>query len=192
MCVAGLNVSTQACAHRWYDLRKACQPANNLANCTGRLQLEGWENRSATCPWCSDSDSMVHDSTHKLVGQSTSAAASPVLPDTPLTRSKRSGSDGTLDSLSRVSSISSVGVETDWGQRHRDMNDRLEIYLRSQPHDLLPSAKKNYPTYSQSSSSTTSADDGEFAERPVVRRSSSGLSKKWKKSVRFSRGIFGS
>jgi hypothetical protein len=190
MCVAGLHVSTQ-CAHRWYELRKACQPTNNLANCTEKLQLEGWENRGVICPWCDETETTPNDSTHRLFGSTSSASPSipsPTSPDAPHTRSRRSGSEGTLDSLSRVSSINSV--ENDRGQKHRDMNERLEIYLRLQPHEVLPSAKKNYPTYSQVSSTASSADDSASSEFPLIRRSSSGLSKHWKKSVRLSRGIF--
>jgi hypothetical protein len=183
MCVAGLNVSTQPCAHRWYELRKACQPTTNLANCSGKLQLQGWETRNDTCPWCDEGEHTVPDSTHKLFGSS-SATSSPTSPDVPHTRTQRSASEGTLDSLSRVNSIASV--EDDRGQKHRDMNERLEIYLWSLPHEVLPSAKKYYP----STPCMSSAEDSTASEFALVRRSSSGLSKRFKKSVRISRDIF--
>jgi len=188
MCVASLNVSTQPCAHRWYDLRRACTSSNNLANCPERLQLEGWEIRNPTCPWCGDeSEISIHESTHRLFGSTSPMASSPTLSEMGNTRSRRSGSNATMESLSRVSSIASV--EGDSTQRGRDMNERLDIYLRSLPHEVLPSAAKNYPTYSQSSSASTSADETTLAEFQMIRRTSSGLSRGWKKSLRFSIGM---
>ena len=188
MCVAGLKVSTQPCAHRWYELVRNCNPANNLANCPERLQLEGWENRTDTCPWCdNEAANAVHGSTHRLFGSTSSASStssSPTSLDLGQTRSSRSGSDGTMTPLSRASSTTSV--ESDRVQRDRSMNERLELYLRSHPHEVLPSAKKNYPTCSQPASEESSP-----IERPLVRRTSSGLSKKMKQSWRMSKGVFG-
>ena len=188
MCVAGLKVSTQPCAHRWYELVRNCHPANNLANCPEKLQLKGWEARTDICPWC-DNDTLnaVHESTHRLFGSTSSAsstASSPTSFDLGQTRSSRSNSDGTMTPISRVSSTTSV--ESDRVQRDRSMNERLELYLRSHPHEVLPSAKKNYPTYSSSSS-----DEISPLEAPLLRRTSSGLSKKWKQSWRMSKGVFG-
>ena len=73
-------------------------------------------------------------------------------------------------------------MESDWGRKHRDMNERLDIYLSYDPHEVLPSAAKNYPTYPSSQ-----ARQGEGDARPApVKRTSSALSKHWRKSVRYS------
>lgn len=210
MCVAGLNVSTQPCAHRWYVLHRSCADSTNLSNCSARLQLEGWEIRNATCPWC-ESDTTLHGSTHRLFGNNNTAASNstiltpiPSASEAARTRSHRSGSDGTLESLSRVSSLSSVmstsPVEhserlTRSQIRDRGMNERLDLYLSLHPHEVLPSARKNYPTYSNCSSAantapSSSAEDSAAVEFPLMRRTSSGLSKKWRKSVRLSRDFF--
>ncbi|RMY36804.1 hypothetical protein D0866_03688 [Hortaea werneckii] len=37
-------------------------------------------------------------------------------------------------------------MESERGQKHRDMNERLSLYLTMSPHEVLPSAKKNYPS----------------------------------------------
>ena len=190
MCVANLNVSTQPCAHRWYELRRACTSTNNLANCPERLQLEGWESRNTACPWCdSTPDNTLCDTTHRLFG-STPSATSPTLSEMVQTRS-RGSSLSALEPLSRISSMTSVESESDRAQRDRGMNERLDIYLRSLPHEVLPSAAKNYPTYSQSSSgSSSAAEESAVSEFPLIRRTSSGLSRRWKKSVRLSRDMF--
>lgn len=73
-------------------------------------------------------------------------------------------------------------MESDWGQKHRDMNERLDIYLSYDPHEVLPSAAKNYPTYTSSQ-----ARQGEGDSRPApVKRTSSALSKRWRRGVRYS------
>ena len=182
MCVAGLNVSTQSCAHRWYELVRACHPANNLANCPEKLKLEGWENRNASCPWCDSNESKVPESTHRLFGNTSSASStssSPSSAELNFGRPRRSDSNATMSPLSRHSSTSSM--ESDRGQRHRDMNERLNLYLLSHPHEILPSAAKNYPTYPQSPSNAS------VPPRPgPIRRTSSGLSRGWRQSMRMS------
>ncbi|CAK4032779.1 Hypothetical predicted protein [Lecanosticta acicola] len=155
MCLACLNVSTQPCSHRWYQLVRPCNPDNDLANCPERLKLEGWETRLEHCPFC---DGAEHSrSTHRLFGTTSSpssvASSSPVsdLRTTPLLPpGNRRGSLGTINEdimgpLSRESSHASI--ETDRSQQARDMNDRIFVYLASEPHHVLPSAKKYYPTY---------------------------------------------
>lgn len=186
MCVAGLNVSTQPCSHRWYQLLRACDPEKNLANCPERLRLEGWETRYETCPWCNDSEKDVHISTHRLFGSTSSTSSTTISPTSPelmgAARTHRSGSGGTLSSLSRHSSCTSV--ESERGQRHRDMNERLNLYLTMSPHEVLPSARKNYPTYTSSPVDESSTSDA------ASMRSATGLfGKGWKKSVRFSKGM---
>ena len=185
MCVAGLNVSTQACNHRWYELRRACHPANHLANCPEKLRLEGWETRNDHCPWCDETEHQLHDSTHRLFGSMSSASATSSSPTSPqiaaLTRS-RSGSEGTLSSLSRHSS--SASMESERGQRYREMNERLHLYLTSPPHETLPSARKNYPTYPASL-----VYDSPPSDASSVLSGSGTVGKGWKKSVRFSKAL---
>ncbi|KAK0823797.1 hypothetical protein LTR91_008040 [Friedmanniomyces endolithicus] len=188
MCVAGLNVSIKSCNHRWYELRTPCHPANHLNNCPERLRLEGWETRNEHCPWCDAGEQTLHVSTHRLFGSSSTtspASSSPASPElSALTRS-RSGSTGTLSSLSRHSS--SASMDSERGQRHREMNDRLHAYMTNHPHELLPSARKNYP-------STPSSPVEEVPGSDVVSVRSAGgggaVGKGWKKSVRFSMGMF--
>jgi hypothetical protein len=183
MCVAGLNVSTQPCSHRWYELVRSCRDHRNLANCPDRLKLEGWEMRKEGCPWCDEQ--AITESTHRLFGSTSSASSAISTPTSPIfaaTRQQRSGSDGTIQTLSRVNSISSG--ESERSQRHRDRNERFHMYLTSYPHEVLPSARKNYPKSPRDESPSS-------PESAAVVVRSGGLSKSWKKSLRFSRGMFG-
>lgn len=185
MCVAGINVSTQPCSHRWYHLKRSCNPGANLANCPERLRLEGWETRNSNCPWCEGSESDVHASTHRLFGSTSSAsstASSPTSPELGATRTHRSGSGGTLSSLSRHSS--SASNESARGQRHREMNERLRLYLTTSPHEVLPSAAKNYPTYIASP-----VDESPPSDAASIRSATGLIGNGWKKSVRFSKGM---
>ena len=187
MCVAGLNVTTQPCSHRWYELRRPCDPANNLANCPEKLRLEGWETRNDNCPWCDGNETSLPQSSYRLFGTASSASSTvspPVSTELGLTRPRRSDSYGTISSLSRHSSTTSM--ESERGQRHREMNERLNLYLQLHPHEVLPSARKNYPTCPQMQSpseDTTTYDT--FSLRSV-----NGLGKRWKQSVRLSRAMF--
>lgn len=183
MCVAGLNVSTQPCAHRWYRLVRACSTDRNLANCPDKLRLEGWENRSSSCPWCDqDTESNICQTTHRLFGNAPSAPSSPEIAPGMLARSNRSGSVGTLSTLSSLSRHGSfASIEDERGVRQKELNDRFHLYLTSLPHDVLPSAKKNYPTSPRDE--TTDSDGASIM-------SVGGIFRGWKKSVRLSKGIF--
>ncbi|GAB7324068.1 hypothetical protein MBLNU13_g07460t1 [Cladosporium sp. NU13] len=150
MCVAGLNVSTQPCRHRWYELIRSCSDEHNLANCPSKLQLEGWETRKEVCPWCDSSgdyEDLIPSTTHRLFGSTSSASgstsSSPVISAMGKPQLKRCDTDSTLSSLTRTGSFSTNGSER--GQKHREMNDRFNLYLTTLPHEVLPSAKKNYP-----------------------------------------------
>lgn len=152
MCVAGLNLTTQPCLHRWYELIRACDPANNLQNCPEKLRLEGWERRVDECPFCNGGNH--HMSTHRLCGSTTSSASSVVSSPAmseggAFTRTHRRGSGGTLTEtcspLSRQSS--NCSTELDRATRAREMNERIYTYLACDPHEVLPSAKKYSPTY---------------------------------------------
>lgn len=151
MCIAKLNVSTAECSHRWYELVRSCSQGSNLSNCTERIRLEGWENRREMCPFCSP-DNDAHESTHRLFGSVSSASSVALSPvdAIALGRTSRRGSANTINTplspLSRQSSACS-SMEIERAQRSKDMNDRIHLYLSSDPHEVLPSAKKYYPTY---------------------------------------------
>jgi hypothetical protein len=69
------------------------------------------------------------------------------------------------------------------------MNDRIHIYLSSEPHDVLPSARKYYPTYSTAiaraeEASRVSGDVADSRQQRLNRRSSFSrgwqrVSKRW-------------
>lgn len=195
MCVAGLNVSTQPCSHRWYELLRSCSDERDLSNCPSKLQLEGWETRKEVCPWCDSSggnDEILTSSTHRLFGSTSSASGSSTSSSPVLTAMNnkpqllRCNSDGALSTLSRTGSFSSTGSER--GQMHRDRNDRLRLYLTTLPHEILPSARKYYPNSPGSPSELTppSSDAGS------IKSTKNKLGAGWKKSVRFGRSVFAS
>lgn len=187
MCIAGLHVTTQPCAHRWYQLVRPCKAGNNLQNCSEKLRLEGWESRTSECPWCDGTAITLPESTHRLFGSPSSGnstPSSPTLSDIGNRVPQRSDSFGTssLSPLSRQSSATST--ESERVQRHRDMNDRLFTYINSHPHEVLPSAAKNYPTYPQWQSVQSPAQTVD--EGSIVRRHSRALSAQWRRRVRSS------
>lgn len=152
MCVAGLNVTTAECSHRWYELVKSCSQINNLANCPEKLRLEGWENRHETCPFCTGS-AETHLATHRLFGSTSSASSVASSPVDVMgqNRTSRRGSNNTINGvvlgpLSRQSSAAS-SIELGRAQRSKEMNDRIHLYLCSEPHEVLPSGRRFYPTY---------------------------------------------
>jgi len=194
MCIASLHVTTAPCSHRWYELIKSCNSANDLANCPERLRLQGWETRhEGICPFCSGGTE-IQEATHRLFGSvsSASSVASSPLETMALGRTSRRGSVNTLNGtaispLSRQSSTSS-SLEFDRAQRSRDMNDRIRLYLSSAPHEVLPSAKKYYPTYA---SIIENGDDSNTASSTTSLRlfdsKRSSLSRGWKRmSLRLS------
>ena len=188
MCVAGLHVSTQPCAHRWHQLIRACQPTNNLQNCPDKLKLEGWESRTSSCPWCDIDAVLTHESTHRLLGGSSSSnsvPSSPIISDLGYNTPQRVDSFGTVSSLSPLSRQSSAhSTESDRGQRHREMNERLYTYLNSHPHEVLPSAAKNYPTYPQRQA--VDAQERTATDLPTFRRYSVALPRQWRRRFRSS------
>ena len=188
MCVAGLNVSTCDMNHRWYRLKRSCRSGYDLSTCPEKLKLEGWETRTDHCPWCHGSDSISHG-THLLFGNTPSASPfdqSPTYQVPSCTRSCRSNSENTLSSLSGLSRHSSTtSTGSDQGQRHRDMNERLHRYLNTYPHEILPSAAQNYPTYPQAEIQDTSSSDV-----PALQKTNSAFKRRWRQSVRLSQTVF--
>ncbi|KAK5131084.1 hypothetical protein LTR08_001302 [Meristemomyces frigidus] len=65
------------------------------------------------------------------------------------------------------------------------MNDRFNIYLTMSPHEVLPSARKNYPNYAASRVDETASSDASS-----TKSATSAMGKGWKKSVRISRALF--
>lgn len=195
MCVAGLNVSTQPCAHRWYELLRSCSDERDLSNCPQKLQLEGWETRKEDCPWCEssgDNEEIITSSTHRLFGSTSSASgsstsSSPVLAAMNKPQLMRCGSDGGLSTLSRTGSFSSTGSER--GQMYRDRNDRLRLYLTMLPHETLPSARKYYPS---SPGSLNGEPTPPGSDAGSVKSTKNRLGAGWRKGVRFGRSVFAS
>lgn len=188
MCVAGLHVSTQPCNHRWYHLVRACSSDRNLSNCPDRLRLEGWETRNENCPWCDGTALELDEATHRLFGNpassSNSIASPPSSPEIPaMTRAQRSPSAATLSTISSLSRHgSSASAESERGARQRELNDRFHLWLTSHPHEVLPSAMKNYP-------STLRDDSNPESDRASI-VSAHGVVRGWKKTMKLSRGIF--
>jgi hypothetical protein len=63
------------------------------------------------------------------------------------------------------------------------MNDRLHLYLTTDPHQVLPSAKKNYPVYLMSPTDESSPNSDGMSISSAAGR----IGKDWKKKVRFSK-----
>lgn len=189
MCVAGLNVSTQACEHRWYQLVRPCDTGMDLARCQGKLRLEGWETRGEGCPWCDGSSAAISQSTHRLIGSAACGSPTVSSPTSPIlhgfsafpSRQHRSGSGSTLSSLSRRNSSSSSDSER--GQKHREMNQRLHLYLTTSPFEVLPSAQKYY-----SSDATMSPLESPDSDVSSINPGRGGRS--WMKSVKISKSLF--
>ncbi|KAM3421535.1 hypothetical protein BST61_g1924 [Cercospora zeina] len=134
-----------------------------------RVRIDGWERRQDSCPFC---DGTEHSrSTHRLFGSVSSAssvASSPTISEMGFNRYSRRGSGatstGTMGPLSRETT--NCSIELDRATRARDMNDRIHMYLFSDPHEILPSATKNYPTYSTAISKAENAAGNDSDGKP--------------------------
>ncbi|KAF2167979.1 hypothetical protein M409DRAFT_53916 [Zasmidium cellare ATCC 36951] len=203
MCIAGLHVTTAPCSHRWYELIRPCDPSSNLANCTEKLKLQGWENRLENCPFC-DGAGNHHHSTHRLFGSTSSASSvssSPTISEMGMTPviSNRRGSCGTINNAIGLPSMSPLSrqssgcsIEVDRSQRAKDMNDRINIYLSSDPHEVLPSAKKNYPTYAAAIARIeSSSQESSSTNTSLFLKRRGSFSRGWKRmSGRFNSSLF--
>ena len=192
MCVANIHVTIQPCSHRWYQLVKPCSESTNLASCSRKLSLQGWETKNQDCPWCSSPSTTfadVNDSTHRLF-----AGMSP-----PSTTSRRKSecSSGSSTSPSRGRPIRSTGSSTnasrassqdndveakelDRAEKNRMMNKRLETYIMMNPARAFGDrADSDLPPVSAAS-----------IQRPSLSRNDSIVSKGWKKSVNMSKNMF--
>lgn len=189
MCIAGLNVA-KTCAHRWYELLRPCNPENNLQNCPEKLRLEGWERQREDCPFC---DGTGHLRTHRLFGSTSSASSitsSPIMAGMTFNdKHSRRGSGATLmNTMSPLSrETSNCSIECERATRSREMNDRIHLYLSSDPHEILPSATKNYPTYAAAIAKAENAAGGSLDKRSRRRNSVATVSRGWQRvSKRFS------
>jgi len=201
MCVANLNVTTQPCSHRWYTLVKPCTSTTNLANCSSKLALEGWETRLESCPWCDDSSSdsgILDDSTHRLFGGSFSRSRSgsigtsginamPITTERHRRQSSATNSTTSLSNGGRIMQDEDVEAEElGRGEKARMMNWRLDLYLTGQPERGYSLAQD---TESIAPETSVSEQSG-VARSSSVRRSGSLLGRKMKKSMRLSKTIF--
>jgi len=102
---------------------------------------------------------------------------------------RRCDTDSTLSSLSRTGSFSSASANgSERGQRHREMNDRFRQYLTMLPHEVLPSARKNYPGYVASPQNETPVVPDAASLKSSRRR----FGASFRKSISFGRSMFAS
>ncbi|KAH7139408.1 hypothetical protein B0J11DRAFT_42565 [Dendryphion nanum] len=201
MCVAELNVSLGPCRHRWYHLHSPCSPSANLANCSSKLALSGWEIKCDFCPYCDDWE--PSSSEFRLVGNDSSPAIGGFArtPSVPLSTQRRElRRDSRRGSLSRTDSNTSVSMMAQ--DKNRAMNARVDAYFRvpqpetsSSPAPLRETEDENDMTLA-SSTSDTSSEPSEGRESLRLAPSSkidkaSGLFKNMRqKSKRMSLSLF--
>ena len=144
MCVADLNVSVLPCSHRWYRLIRPCSPGTTLGTCEGKLCLEGWENKSDSCPFCAGWG--LESGEHQLLGTergngfgtalsrttSMSTAVSTARRDS--RRSSMSSSASSIISVGGNGVVSSIAAALaspvyNAGERNRSMSQRMDSYL---------------------------------------------------------------
>ena len=193
MCIAELNVSTRECRHRWYRLLRSCSSSTNLENCSDKLRIEGWESKTATCPWC-DQETSLGPQQYRLVGNDRtpsigglSRASSTTNIEPSLTSSRRESRSG---SIARTDSSTSLTEAA--GERNRAQNMRIQWYLTTRLDAIAQEETKEKPSTSRRSSTTgiplssppTSASSSTASESGGV------LGKGWKKGKKISRSFF--
>lgn len=190
MCVANIHVTLQPCSHRWYQLVKPCTESTNLASCSRKLSLQGWETRNQDCPWCSPSSTTIADvdeSTHRLFSgmsptirrKSECSSGSSTSPS----RGRPTKSNNSSTNTSRASSQDHDvdARELDRAERNRMMNRRLETYIMMNPAKACGSRLEgDYPP-----------NTARPAQSPSLSRNDSVVTKGWKKSVKISKNLFG-
>lgn len=186
MCVANIHVTLQPCSHRWYQLVKPCTESTDLASCSRKLSLQGWETRNQDCPWCSPSSTTfadVDESTHKLFSgmsptirrKSESSSGSSTSPS----RGRTTKSNNSSTTSSRASSQDDDVLNR--AERNRMMNRRLETYIKMNP-------AKAFSNRTENDLPSVTAHP---AQRPSLSRNDSVVSKGWKKSFKISKNLFG-
>lgn len=172
MCVAQLCVTTQPCQHRWYHLVRPCDADANLATCSKKLGITGWEVKSDTCPYCQGN---ATDNQYRLIGD---GPAPPVGSLSGLARAHSSHAsslhaarrDTRLELItSRTDSVTSIGskssIVTAASEKNRAMNSRLDAYFfpsSDSPISPYPSAVREDDEDSNGAgnSDTSSNDQG--------------------------------
>lgn len=198
MCIAQLNVSLGPCRHRWYHLHSPCTPSANLANCSSKLALAGWEIKCDFCPYCDDWEPSPTE--FRLVGNDSSPAIGGFARSTiPLATQRREARrESRRGSLSRTDSNTSVSMMAQ--EKNRAMNARVDAYFRvpqpetsSVPAPLREVDDENNSALASSTSSDTSSEPSEGREslRQAPTFKASGLFKKMgRKSKRVSMSLF--
>ncbi|KAF2135355.1 uncharacterized protein K452DRAFT_303597 [Aplosporella prunicola CBS 121167] len=197
MCVAELNVSTLPCRHRWYHLLRPCTAGTNLANCPNKLGLEGWETKCSFCPFCSSWSLSTTD--YRLVGNDRSPSIgglsrSPSLSLTTARRDSRAASRaasrrGSLARTDSSSSISGMVFAGHVAEKNKAISSRLDAYLGVHPERKGSRSGSEASDEDDQPSSPYETDMNKVDAQTQGRRDST-LSKGWKKSKRFSRGLF--
>lgn len=157
MCKSELNVSLEACRHRWYHMIQSCTPGYNLTTCPNKMALEGWEIKCDFCPFCAGWPLDVGEFL-LLGGQSHSRSNSFNDPlsrrsslATPVSIARRDSKKGRLtrtDSASSCTSpqngMSALGALAALGspvhaasERNRAMNQRVDNYFVAPPENVI-------------------------------------------------------
>lgn len=200
MCVVDLNVSTLPCRHRWYHLVRPCSPATNLSTCTGRLGIEGWETKCTFCPYCSGAG--LNEAEWRLIGNDSSPSMYGGLSRTPSISLNTTRRDSRSGSIARTDSSTSMTMMIA-GEKNRALNSRLEAYLSGNQLTRTSSGGEGPESVeeededsleeAQEQGQRTPPAPGSGGLTMALRNGSSeaGMWKKgWKKSKRFSVGLF--
>jgi hypothetical protein len=167
MCVTELCVTTQACQHRWYHLVRPCTPSTDLATCSKKMGISGWEVKVDHCPYCRGH---ATSSEYRLIGN---GPAPPVGSLSGLARAHSTTlhaarRDERLQLItSRSDSVTSIGskssIVTAASEKNRAMNARLDSYFfpsEGSPVSPFPrSVREAGDESSTESSSDTSSND---------------------------------
>jgi hypothetical protein len=145
MCKAELNVSLEACRHRWYHMIQPCMPGSNLLGCPSKLVLEGWEIKCDFCPFCSgwpiDAGEFV-----LLGGHSRSSSFNEPLSRrsslaTTVSVARKDSKRGTLTRADSAGSLGSGSAQGSpvfaAGERNRAMNQRVDSYFVTVPESVM-------------------------------------------------------
>lgn len=192
MCVAELNVSTLPCRHRWYHLLRPCTSSTNLANCTSKLGLEGWEIKCDFCPYCSSWN--LEPAQYRLVGNDRAPSVGGLSrsPSFSLSSTRR---DSRRESLARTDSSSSVQMMVA-GEKNRALNARIDAYLSTLPERLLQAESKSPKMEAVDENTGSPPSPASEESSSIVDAQGTndgkkgGMLGKWKKSKKFSRTLF--
>ena len=197
MCVTELCVTTQACQHRWYHLTRPCAPSTDLATCSKKMGISGWEVKVDHSPYC---QGHATSSEYRLIGN---GPAPPVgslsgLARTHSTSLPAARRDERLQLItSRSDSVTSIGsrssIVPDASENNRAMNARLDSYFfpsEGSPVSPFPRSAREAGDESatESSSDTSSSDHASLRHQSMANEPYrvSMLSRIGRKTKRFS------